>query len=347
MRLLEERRGIIAKPRPGEFAALHVPFDQLTAATRVEQPLRDLAPRRGVAALVGRSGAGKTSVLEYVFGPLVEGVLPVRVPVHLESDETVTSPRAFGQHLVRVLADVATAATLLDDVQREEALTRSSDRLHVPPRRRVTRFGLPLPSPLTPALAAELHSATQGIDQPTSTVTVADTLADLLRIIDANGLVPVLVLDDTDKWLARPYLPDRAHVVARFFGPVLAMLHDLPAALVVAVHEEYREMPAYQQAVGTFERSLPLPPVDRAGVAAILDRRIVATLAREAEEAPPLEDIFRADAVERLHGYYVSGAAGSLRRTLQVAHDALLDALEQERDGVTAASVDAAVADLG
>lgn len=99
--LLQQRNAFNATPLTRQLAELHVPFDDLAGERVCEAPV-EAAIRRGErVALVGTSGAGKSSVIAHVLGPLVEGVAPIPVPVAAEPAGVASDPVAFGRHLLR------------------------------------------------------------------------------------------------------------------------------------------------------------------------------------------------------------------------------------------------------
>lgn len=87
-------------PRRSSLHELHVEFDDLMGAPTCEAPLLAALSSGQRVALVGSSGSGKTSVTEWVLGPLREGVAPIHVPVSIEDPEIATSPSEFARHLV-------------------------------------------------------------------------------------------------------------------------------------------------------------------------------------------------------------------------------------------------------
>ena len=50
-------------------------------------------------------------------------------------------------------------------------------------------------------LAAELRTAADAAEHAQSGVTILDEAAELLARIQRNGLLPILVIDDSDSWL--------------------------------------------------------------------------------------------------------------------------------------------------
>jgi len=97
-------------------------------------------------------------------------------------------------------------------------------------------------------------------------------ILDLFR----SGAGPVLVLDDTDRWLTATWLPDSTATRDAFFTTIPRLLsEELDAAAVIAVHPTYLDDAAYRAARGFLSRTITVPPVPSAGaVAAILYRRI-------------------------------------------------------------------------
>jgi len=90
-------------PRHDDLYALHVPFDELTNSATCETALERALRHGHRVALIGTSGAGKSSVTEHVLGALVEGLAPMRIPVAMERPEVATDPAAFAQHLITLV----------------------------------------------------------------------------------------------------------------------------------------------------------------------------------------------------------------------------------------------------
>ena len=67
-------------PRRSSLHRLHVEFNDLTGSSTCEAALLAALTSGQRVALVGSSGSGKTSVTEWVLGPMREGVAPIHVP---------------------------------------------------------------------------------------------------------------------------------------------------------------------------------------------------------------------------------------------------------------------------
>src|SRR6185503_7092625 len=117
-------------PRQNELHLYHVPFDELTAGDDAEASLLRAIRSSERAAVVGRGGQGKSSLIAHATRARV-GIAPFRVPIFVEPDKTVTDPKAFAQHLIRTLTTSATQSGLISPEQREAALRASSDRVHI------------------------------------------------------------------------------------------------------------------------------------------------------------------------------------------------------------------------
>ena len=97
-------------------------------------------------------------------------------------------------------------------------------------------------------LTAELDSATAP-PAPRTGQEVIEQARRILELISARALLPVLVFDDTDKWLQVSAPADSIRLVDGFFGRVVRLLaEELPAAAVIAVHDQYVTQPGYRSA---------------------------------------------------------------------------------------------------
>jgi hypothetical protein len=112
------------------FTLYHVPFDELTTGDDAEASLLRAIQSSERAAVVGRGGQGKSSLIAHATRARV-GIAPFRVPIFVEPDKTVTDPKTFAQYLICTLTTSATQSGLISPEQREAALRASSDRVHI------------------------------------------------------------------------------------------------------------------------------------------------------------------------------------------------------------------------
>jgi hypothetical protein len=167
-----------------------------------------------------------------------------------------------------------------------------------------------------------------------------------LEAIAAGERQPVIVVDDSDSFTRRPGSGrSRDQLVGAFFGPVLRALTELHAGLIVAVHDEYLEMEAFERARrehGALERLLAVPPVVSGQLRRILDRR--AQLAANVASDTALS----AAAVELLAELNRARTARNLRTTLGIAHAALVAAVDRGAESIEEQDVArAAIEQLG
>jgi hypothetical protein len=327
-------------PLPEDLAALHVPFDELLGEARTERALHEAAEARGRIALVGAMGAGKSSVLSYTLTP-ARGFAPLPISVAPESDETVTDPGRFAQHVVRVISTWASEVELLSEAQRDELLRAVADRRVLTGRSRQTHAGIAMQLPwlakgeLARDVRRELEPA---IAPGRSAVEQLEALRRLTRVIRAIELEPLLLIDDSDRWLRRGV--PRAEIVGAFFGRVRE-LAELETGFAVAVHEGYLELAEYREsAVGALNTRVDIPRLtDEGQLARILDHRVRAFTGEGSAS-----EILDSKALTGLWRFYGADGEHSLRKALQIAHTALSEAALADHDHVGAALIDAAIA---
>ncbi|WP_029137170.1 hypothetical protein [Nakamurella lactea] len=325
LNLLRDNGAFDPAPRHAELSDMHVPFDTLSGARNVEHALLAGLRAGNRIALLGASGSGKSSVVAYTLGPLVEGIFPIPVPVYPEPATVAGNGTEFVAHLVRTISRMLQATT--------PGLSRPAQQLE----QRATAGGTGQrrhrisagwrSAGLGPELAYELERAVS-VPAPTAGQ-VLDQGRQILDLVAADGLVPILILDDTDRWLAAT-APEIARVRREFFFTVPRLLaEDLGAAAVIAVHPEYLQDPGYQAAQGFLTDAIQVPAVpSAAAVGAVLARRV--ELARAAE-TPDVAEVFTPDALEVLYAHYTAWPSNIRRNILLPAHTALSLALD---DGV-------------
>src|SRR4051794_26902793 len=110
--MLRSRHAFNPRPEAGTLGAFYVPVepDETT-----EDKIETAVVARERLAVIGPSGGGKSSVLQYVLssGRKRHSFAPIWVSVLYEDDATLTDPRRFAQTLAITLIEEARTAELL------------------------------------------------------------------------------------------------------------------------------------------------------------------------------------------------------------------------------------------
>lgn len=321
---LQAENAFNPSPRTDQMTDLHVPYDQLSGSRTCEAALERALRQGHRVALVGASGTGKTSVAQCVLGPLVEGLAPMRVPISMERQAIATDPVEFARHLVALIRRWIAAS-----------LPSRQGQVHqVMPRRRAQtsqKFSVaPSWMEAKVELAYELNQAS--IAEPTTSAQVIEQARQLIEIFAQDGLVPVVVLDDTDRWLSNAWQPDSPTVRAAFFGRVVRVLaEDLGAAAVVAVHPSYLADPSYQESAGFLDTTLHVPPIpSAAAVGAILQRRIAVAIGSDR----PVVETISEEALMVMFAHYEQ-LPNVRKHLVLVANAALTLAVDDESERIS------------
>lgn len=328
-------------PLPEDLAALHVPFDDLLGDRRVETALADAGRAAERIALVGPMGSGKSSVLSYTLTSEC-GFATLPISVAPESDDTVTDPGQFAQHVVRVVSVWAADLEILSAKERDGLLRAVADRRVLPSRSTQTHAGIALQLPwlakgdLARDIRRELEPA---IEADRSAIEYLEALRRLTRLVRAVELEPLLVIDDSDRWLRRG--EPRAEIVGAFFERVVRELARLEIGFAVAVHETYLALPEYQRATpGVLSARIDVPRLSAPDqLERIIDHRVRAFTGSRRPE-PILDQ----DALARLWEFYGADADNSLRTTLQILHTGVTEAAQGGHDAVRGGTIEAAIA---
>jgi hypothetical protein len=344
LQFLRSQNAFDHQPTYEALREVHVPFDHLTGSSRVEARLEEAGYRNGRVALIGSSGCGKSSVISYVFGPELEGIAPLVVPVSTVPAGSMIEPSTVADHLIQTVARRARSYGSVDSESESEALTRATARKPVRTGRdSVGRVGVSF-GWIKGELGADLTRQTEAAVSITPEEKL-EVVQQLLFSITDHGLSPVLIFDDTDRWLRGLGHEDPLRVVQAFFGRVVRWIADLGCGVVVSVHNSYFTAATPKDEILEFLDT----PIDIPGIPSedalrkILTRRVsIVTKDSEHEDADAAE-AFEPGAIEHLFGMYREGKH-HLRWAIRTAHVALTEACDASSDYISAASIDAAAA---
>ncbi|HSP39673.1 MAG TPA: hypothetical protein VLR26_18185 [Frankiaceae bacterium] len=313
---LQAANAFEAAPVLRELHELHVPFDELALLTPPvagswEVALDRALRRRERVAVLGDSGEGKSSLMQYVLRPTVEGLFPLPVPVALADPAVVRDPVAFAAHVVG----------MIERHVRRSLPSRAGGAGLVPP----SSVGYSHKWSVAPELmgvklevAREVQSVAE--QSPRTGADAVNTAQLLIEVIDRAGLQGTLVLDDTDKWVRGPSGQVDLQLRDAFFGKIVRVIAEhLGCAAAVAVHRSYTTDVSYQAAASGFLSAfVDLPRL--AGTVAV--ERVLEHRQRVVQEegalGEPAGAVWETEAVEELYDAYAAGR--SLRWLMQLAH---------------------------
>ncbi len=324
LEMLRDNYVFESSPARDDLGLLHVPFDDLIGSERTERRLGGAVRRGECTALIGVSGCGKSSVVAHILGPAVEGVAPLVIPLAAMPANTIDTPAHLVDHLLGTVTRQAVNVAAAIDIELSVA-TRIETEISARRSRVAAGWGW-----LKGDLAREVGQQTT-MERDATFSDKTDALIQVLALIAEGELQPVLVFDDTDRWLRNGGLT----LMRGFFGEGVRWLLELPAGLVVAVHPDYFIESPRQQLLQFVDTQIEVPVIpEPAHIAAILARRV--EVYAEVER-PDLCSVFADDTVGAVHDVYLN--TGSLRRAIQVCHSAVHEALDAGAPQLTAAHI--------
>lgn len=331
LREIYDHKGFKPAPSLWELGGAHVPFGDLGLAPAPEPIVTGgMVEADGLVMLVGRSGAGKSSVLAAVAKDLAtrrtqagNTYLPIFVPV--AGRPHAIDLDAFGRAAMREIV-LALRASLPEEL-RDRLVQATSAEISI--QERGQKFNAKMTGQVFgagPEAGFELGGAvttviTSGVADNRGGVT---TLADVCR---AHGTELVVIVEDTDAW-AR----GGTDVAQRFFTNVARPLTDAEIAVGVAVQSGWLEGEgdALAEAHDLRERAVAVAEVPEARtdaqaatvIRAVLNRRVLRAVDRPQElSASPVDELFTDDALLLLAGEL--RMTGSVRTPLARVRDAL------------------------
>lgn len=322
MTILEQLDAAHAFHTSGRFELLaveHVPFVQLGATDADAELRRAIESDEGVACVLGISGAGKSSLIGSVTEHLPPQFVPLRIPVAAATD-AIASVGGFSRHTLERFTQGDTeplTSRHLRAIERALATERTTTKTR--------RFGAGMSGGAAgPVLSTKLSAdfqlqASEELKHATSDQAALQALQQTLDVLRKKGLVPVLIIEDTDHWAGTP------EVASAFFDHVVRVLSKgtaLDAVTVVAVQPVHQDSDGYRavRELLTLELAVPELPRPVAGLRVLLASRIT-----HAEIDASVGEVFLDPAVALMAKAYAEDR--SLRRTLSVARAALQQAV--------------------
>lgn len=308
---IAERAVFRPRSRPWELHDLHVPFDTLSETGEYEQKAITRLEQGTCVAVIGQSGAGKSSVIAWLCAGLPDSHLAMRIPV-----TGVEDPSSVGE-VARLALSITLDEIVLDGRDEKELEQARADS------RTTTRspvgFSAKLGGGAIPA-AVGINTASLREEFNEDRLDGEHLLAlngRLVPILADAGVTPVFVFEDTEATVGSG--DDREGAEAFFSGPLSAFVDQVDAPTLVAVQTHLIDgSRAFGRLAPSVER-LIIPLLDdhaRRVVDSILVRRLALV-----DLDGSLTAIFDPPALDELADFY-QASGGDLRRVLAAVHEA-------------------------
>jgi len=292
-------------------------LDEPRADIELMRALVDLeAPQR--VQVVGPSGAGKTSLILKVVGDMARRQLAVAHQVLVlrvgDRPASLASPEAV---MKLVLDTIATENHRFSNIDPQILREASADQRTHSPTQVEHRSGVTAP---VVSYSASLRKAFDTVGFGQNPARVRRDLEDVLGEICAAGYRPVLVLDDTEKFIS-PGGDGKlaADAVENLYHHGIRVLGELPVDLLVAMHPRFEEVDRVREVIERLAMARILVPelladIEPPALRTILERR----MQRDSIDGD-LDDVITAAAVEDLQVVY-HDRDRNLRSVLKLAH---------------------------
>jgi hypothetical protein len=353
LRALDARRVLESMPLPGTRSDLFVPFGRL-AGVGVEETVRpSLADLRRIA-LVGAVGSGKSSLLEYVLLTTADPLAPLWVSAGHEGERTLTDPTEFARHVIRQIVRWAAPLGRMTTTEERAALVSTSAKQPSATTATSQAIGLKIAAGwLEPSWSREVVNTLVDPEVERSRSDFVDSLRDLVELIHAWGLRPILIIDDFDIWVSTAVGGDESKI-GMFFEQTCRMLAELNWGVVVSVQPEYCGLPSFVAAREQryLNERIELPQLDASALRKIFDERVIHAVTSENElatatgkperlAASSAYDVFEPGFEHVLHGRY--RLDWNIRPVLGIAETALRNAIAEGDELVSIAALRAAM----
>ena len=322
-----ERAVFRPRSRPWELHELHVPFDVLSDSHSYERQAITRITQGTCVAVIGQSGAGKSSVIAWLCNQLPASHVALRIPV-----TGVEDPGSVGE-VARLALSITLDQIILDANDQTQLQHARADATTA--RRTPTGFSAKLGGG---AIPAEVGINTASLQEEfTHNRLDGDHLlalnGRLLPVLAEAGITPVFVFEDTEATVGAA--DDRQRAEAFFAGPLSAFVDQIDAPTLVAVQTHLIDgSRAFSRLAPVIER-LTIPLLGqhaRRVIDSILGRRL------ELSGLNHVTDLFDAAALDELADFYQL-SAGDIRRLLAAAHEAAEHAAADQGDRINLAHI--------
>lgn len=315
--------------RPGELDL------RRRADVELMRGLRAASPRQ--IQIVGPSGAGKTSLIMRVLADLAAARLqPSHQVLVLRVGDDPRSLVSSTAVMKLVLGTIEAQKFEFSNVDPQILQEAGADSVNEAPAHVTHTVGL---TPPFASYSAAIEETFRQFSQGENPAHVRQNLEDVLATVNAAGYRPVLVLDDTEKFVMATGNGELdATAIANLYDHGVRVLAELEVDLVVAAHSRFEQVAQVSEVLNrfAFERiecpRLP-PESDPVALAEILARR----LDRSGIEVE-LDTVIEPAAVEALQVVY-HDRESNLRVALTAAHEAVEHAMGRDATRVDARDV--------
>jgi hypothetical protein len=299
------------RSRLWELHELHVPLDRLACSNAYEQRAITRITEGSCVAILGSSGAGKSSAIAWVCYQLPSSHFALRIPI-----TGVEDPGSVGEiarlALSITLDEVVLDASAQDELEKTRATSQTTTR--IPSGVSAKLGGGMIPAEVSVNVASLREEFTRDRLGGDHLLALNGRLVPTLA---EAGTTPVFVFEDTEATVGGA--DDRQRAEAFFARPLSAFVDQVDAPTIVAVQTHLIDG---SRAFGRLAPGLELITIpllsDRARTA------IETILARRMKLAQPhtqLANIIDPIALDALTDFYTQ-SGGDLRRVLAAAHEA-------------------------
>lgn len=289
LQALEQLQAFDAVPLARYRTTNYVDFERL-ADVPCETWLQGAIENVRRCAVIGPLGSGKSTLIEHVVTGLPK-TATLWVSAAHEEDAHLLDPVEFARHMIRQIVRWAADAGSLSVEERQAALVQSA-RAH--PRSTTQRsqtIGVKLAAGwIEPAWSQEIQQTLADPEVERLGTEIVASLDRLVDLIHDRGLRPLVVVDDSDRWLNTQGVA-RAELLNGFFGKTCRMLAERNWAIALAVHPEYCDSDGYRSAQrdGWINDRLDVPSLRGPDAIRLLFDERVSVAAEDAAELQAIE----------------------------------------------------------
>ena len=312
---------------PADIKYLYKPYGEICSSKPENSLLK--AVMRGKKIMVrGRSGAGKTCLINYVISELDTSYFPIMFPVRLsgEHDKICSDASEFVAFMLHRILSAVQEAKTISRRQYNKFRKYLSGEMSYREGKADTFLGrltsklswIPGFAQTSAEVGGQIEKYTEyALSQKIFVEDKVGCINEIIRIQNDKGITPVIVLDDTDKFLQIGAI-DKTGLIDEFFVYIAPLFRDFNCPIIFPTHDRYMVHDSYQYAEkNIMDKEITIPELSFNAFIKMLDHKVKSVL-----EDSKIEDFIERDAIRLVYSQlYKEKTEERMRNSLRTINE--------------------------